>query len=106
MKLVFKKPGKYKNGTRVTVVSEDAVEKKSVFEVEAKNAVVFIRVGKAVAFDSEPEPEDIVEEKLEDLKVEELLELAKKEEVDIGDAKKKAEIIEAIEQARKANAEK
>lgn len=47
MKIIFKKPGKYKNGVPVKEVSQIDVDQEKVFEIVDSNAVAYVDTGSA-----------------------------------------------------------
>ncbi len=103
MDLIFTKAGKYKNGTKVLLVEERDVEAERIFPVQADNGVEFIKAGSAKAYSpDDPTADDFDgdgEVDLKSLKVDELKALAEEKGIDLGDAKKKDEIIAVIETA-------
>lgn len=46
--IYFLKSGKYKNGTATIVITENDVEKKTLYSIEANNAMPYVEFGYAV----------------------------------------------------------
>lgn len=102
MKGVFLKKGKYKNIPGSVIVTEKDVKDEKVFDINDDNAKYFVEAGVFRA-GAKPEPEnktgDNDDQDLSKLKVDELKALAAEKEIDLGEAKTKAEIIEVIQTA-------
>jgi hypothetical protein len=106
MQIIFDKPGKRMNNFRILVVTEEHVEDGAVFEVDEKNARDYIKAGKAHEFKEEQKPEPPPEETGDDdygtdidkMTIPQLREYAKNRdpEIDLGDLKKKDDILEAV----------
>ncbi len=114
MKIVFLSPGKYKSEIKVVKVSSKDVNDETVFDICTDNALNFIRAGKAFEDGKpkpakEPNPDDFKESDpvdpetdLDKLKLDELLDFAKLKEIDLGENKLKADVLEAIKKALEA----
>lgn len=104
MKVTFTKHGKYKSGVSVVVVSEDDVKAGKVFNIFDSNAIEFIDAGSAEKYSEVKPPEtDDFEEDMSKWTVKELTEFAAGHDpvIDLGDAKKKDDILAIITEAVK-----
>ena len=101
MKLIFNKPGEYKNGRFVTKVTEENVKAKKIFIVNDANAIIYVDAKYAKRF-KEPIPE--TPKTLEDIKemsAPELKAYAAKMEIDLDGKTKKDDVFEIIEKTFK-----
>ena len=104
MNLIFDKAGKYMNDFKVMEVTEDHVKAGTVFRVDEANGTDYVRVKKAHVF-KEPEK---AETDIEKMTVAELEKFAADQipVIDLGEAKNKAEKLDAIKaeiEARKSD---
>ena len=105
MDLVFNRDGKYKNDTHTTVVTEEHVEAGTVFTFDDTNGLDYIRreYAKDASAPAEPKPDSFDDgDDIDKMTVEQLKEFAAGNEIDLGEATKKAEIVEVIKTAVEA----
>ena len=95
MKVIFEKSGTYKNEYVNIVITEKDVKDKKVFNVFEGNAMSYIKKGLAV-LSEEIKKDETFETDIDKMTVDELKEYAKGKEIDLGEATKKADILEAI----------
>jgi len=102
MKIIFSKPGEYKNDDKNIIVTENHVEDEKVFNIVEKNAMSYIKAGladleKEIKADDPPFDDDN-ETDLDKMTVPQLEEFAAAQEpvIDLSEAKNKAEKLEAI----------
>ena len=101
MDIIFVKVGEYKNDDRNIVVTDEDVKKRKVFPVVEKNYVSYVKKGLAVLAKEikADEPED--DGDLSKLTIPKLKEYCENHDpiIDLGDIKKKDDILEAIKKA-------
>ena len=100
MLIIFKSDGEYKNDDVNVIISKKDVESEKEFNIFEKNAKSYIRAGLATLAEEIKEQEQpsapTTLEDVNTMSVPELKAYAEKEKIDLGEATKKDDILEAV----------